>query len=373
MTDKLWHYIDARQHKHGPVTASVIASAYEQGELGPGSLVWHAELPQWQMLSMHADELGITLTRVKVSTLNGREVRYANFFHRWAALMIDQWILSITAIVTVGSIAAAIYFAAGFSFESNPDEAAIFLSLAALSYVLLYFGLSGIYHIYFETSPKHGSWGKQFLGIEVRNEQGSFLDKSTAALRWFSAALSHLSQNIGFLIAAFTEKRQALHDFLAHTVVLERDASTLPTPINRNKRAAIVLVLGIVVMPLVIFASVLFPMLHLIEKQEQAEAAKHRKMAALIVPIQQAIQNRIALDNTCLSNADAEIKPLLPPLSQMTSEIYVGLSQDEQACEIYLVWDTYKSLSYRNSGEGEWTCEASHNPADFGENCQIID
>lgn len=373
MTDELWYYVDARQHKHGPVTASVIKNAYEQGELGQSCLVWHAELPQWQSLAIHADALGITLARVIVPTLNGREVRYANFFHRWAALMIDQWILSTTASIVVGSVAAAIYFAAGFSFENDPDTVAIFLSLAILSYVLLYFGLSGTYHIHFETSSRHGSWGKQFLGIEVRNEQGEFLDKSTAALRWFSAALSHLSQNIGFLIAAFTEKRQALHDFLAHTVVLERDASTLPAPINRNKRAAIVLVLGIVVMPLVIFASVMFPMFHLIEKQEQAEAAKHRKIAALAVPIKQAIQNRLALDNTCLSNQDAEIKPLLLPLSRMTTESYVGLSDDEQACEIYLGWDTYKTLSYRNSGEGEWTCEASHNPLDFGGNCQHAD
>ncbi|MGH8108619.1 MAG: RDD family protein [Arenimonas sp.] len=373
MSDKLWHYIDLQQNRHGPVAASVIKDAYQRGELGPGSLVWHAELPQWQSLEIHADALGIDLKRINVPMLNGREVKYANFFHRWAALMVDQWILAATAITITGIIVTITYFASGASLENDPERALIVLALSMIAYLPILLGLSGTYHIYFESSSRHGSWGKQFLGIEVRNEQGEFLDRSTAALRWFSATLSHLTQSIGFLIAAFTEKRQALHDFLAHTIVLEREASTLPVQIDRNKRALIILILGIFIIPFVIFASLLFPMIHLIEKVEHVETVKHQKIAALVVPIQQAIRNRVDLDNTCLSHEDAELKPLLQPLEPMVTEIYAGLSDDQQACEIYLDLGGYKALSYRYSGEGEWTCEASHKPADFGENCQLAD
>lgn len=373
MTDKLWHYVDAQQQKKGPVAASVIKEAYERGELGPGSLVWHAELPQWQILSAHAEALGINLSKVAGPMLNGREIKYANFFHRWAALMIDQWVLSMTALTVVTSIAVAVYFSAGISFEKDPDTIAIFMVSSMFAYMLLYISLSGSYHVYFETSSRRGSWGKQYLGLIVSTDQGEPLDKSTAALRWFSAALSHLSQNIGFLIAAFTEKRQALHDFLAHTLVLERDAASMPAPIDRNKRAIIVLVIGVLIMPLVLTAGMMIPMFHFIKQQEQAELARHQKMAALVVPVQQAISKRVAIDQNCLTHEDAEIKPLLQPLEPMTSEIYVGLSDDEEACEIYLVWDTYKSLSYRYTGKGDWTCEASHNPSHFGLNCQLSD
>ncbi|MEO6172408.1 MAG: hypothetical protein ABIP02_04765 [Arenimonas sp.] len=57
----------------------------------------------------------------------------------------------------------------------------------------------------------------------------------------------------------------------------------------------------------------------------------------------------------------------------MSSEIYVGLSDDKQACEIYLVWDGFKTLSNRYSGVVDWTCEVSHNSQDFGRNFQLTD
>ena len=373
MTDKLWHYVDAQQQKIGPVAASVMKAAYERGELGPGSLVWNIDLQQWQSLSAHAAELGINLPPVARPMLNGRQIKYANFFHRWAALMIDQWLLSLTTLAVVSGIAAAVYFLAGVSFEKNPDTIAIVMMSSLFAYVLLYIGLSGAYHVYSETSSRRGSWGKQYLGLVVSTDQGDPLDKSTAALRWVSAALSHLSQNIGFLIAAFTEKRQALHDFLAHTLVLERDDASTPLPINRNKRAIITLVIGILIMPLVMAAAIMIPMFHFIKQQEQAELARHQKMAALVLPIQRAISKRVAIDQNCLSHDDAEMQQLVQPLKPMTSELYVGLSSNGESCEIYLLWDTYKRLTYRYTGKGDWTCEASHNPQHFGENCQLYD
>ena len=33
----------------------------------------------------------------------------------------------------------------------------------------------------------------------------------------------------------------------------------------------------------------------------------------------------------------------------------------------------FKTLSYSYSGEGDWTCGASHSPVHFGEKCQLID
>lgn len=373
MTEKLWYYVDASQQKNGPVAAGVIKDAYQRGQLRPDSLVWNAELPQWQSLADHAAALGINVSRTSSTLPSGVEVKYANFFHRWAALVVDQWLLSSAAILLIFGIAAAVYFLAGFSFEKDPDAAVILMVCAVLAYVFLYIGMSGSYHIYFESSSRQGSWGKQYLGLHVTTDQGKPLDRRTAALRWFSAALSHLSQNIGFLMAAFTQKRQALHDFLASTLVLERDTAASTTPINRNKRSAMVLVLGIFVLPLLLTAGLMVPMFYFIEKQEQAELAQHKKMAALVIPIQQAIGKRVAADQYCLSNDDPEITPLLLPLKSITSDIYVGISDNEEACEIYITWDTYKTLSYSYSGEGDWTCGASQSPEHFGKNCQLID
>jgi uncharacterized RDD family membrane protein YckC len=373
MAEKLWYYVDADQQKIGPVTAGVIKDAYQRGVLRQDTLVWHAELAQWQSLADHSHELGINLLRSTSTLPNGQEVKYANFFHRWAAFIFDQWLLSLGALLLVTGVAASIYFLAGFSFEKNPDAAAILMACAMLSYMFLYFGMSGSCHIYFETSSRQGSWGKQYLGLVVTNDKGERLDRKTAALRWFSAALSHLSQNIGFLMAAFTQKRQALHDYLANTLVLERDPVPQAMVIDRNKRSAIILIIGILVMPILMATAIMAPMFFFIQKQEQTELVEHQKIAALVVPIQEAIGKRVAVDQQCLTHDDPEIKPLLQPLKPITKEIYVGISEDEQACEIYLNLDGFKTLSYRYTSEGDWSCEASHKPEHFGKNCQGID
>ena len=373
MTEKLWYYVDASQQKNGPVNAGVIKDAYQRGELRPNSLVWHAQLPQWQSLADHAEALGINISGISSTLLNGVEVKYANFFHRWAAFVFDQWLLSSTAILLIFGTATVIYFSAGFSFEKDPDSAALLIAAAAFAYMLLYLTMGGFYHIYFESSSRRGSWGKQYLGLHVTTDQGLALDRRTAALRWFSAALSHLSQNIGFLMAAFTQKRQALHDFLASTLVLECDTTASAKPINRNQRSVIVLVLGIFVLPIALAACIMAPMFYFIEKHEQAELDQHKKIAALVIPVQQAIRERVAVDQNCLSNDDPEIEPLLLPFKPITSDIYVGISDDEEACEIVITWDTYKTLSYSYTGEGDWTCGASHKPEHFGKNCQLID
>lgn len=278
----------------------MIKDAYLRGELRADSLVWHAQLPQWQSLAEHAEALGINLSRTSSTLLNGAEVNYANFFHRWAAFVVDQWLLSSVALLLVLGTAAAIYFLAGFSFEKDPDAAAILMAGSVFTYMFLYVAMSGSYHIYFESSSRQGSWGKRYLGLLVTTGQGLPLDRRTAALRWFSAALSHLSQNIGFLMAAFTQKRQALHDFLASTLVLERDATASAKPINRNQRSVIVLVLGIFVLPIAVAASMMAPMFYFIEKQEQAELDQHKKIAVLVIPVQQAIGKRVAWINIAL-------------------------------------------------------------------------
>ncbi len=373
MTEKYWHYVDQNQQKIGPVTADAIREASRRGELRPDTLVWNADLPQWQSLASHAAVLGIDISQANRPMLNGRAIAYANFFHRWAAHMMDQWLVSATALAIVGLVATASYFGMGISFEKDPQTATFFMVSVVFAYIFFYVCISGIYNVHYETSSHGGSLGKQYLGLEVKTETGETLDTKTAILRWFSILLSHLSQSIGFLIAAFTPKRQALHDFVAHTLVLERENSIDVPPVNRNKRAIIILVAGIVVMPIVITAAMIAPVFYFINQQEQVRLEQNRRIAKLVAPVQQAISEHFAAEQICLTDGDAEIRTLLKPLKPLTSEIYVGSGEDGETCEIYLTWDGYKTVDYNYSEPGGWTCTATHTPEHFGENCQIID
>ena len=100
---------------------------------------------------------------------------------------------------------------------------------------------------------------------------------------------------------------------------------------------------------------------------------QHKKIAVFLTPVQQAIGKDVAVDQHCFSNDDPEIKLLLLSMNLLTNDIYVGISDNEEACEIYTTWDIYKSLSYSHPGEGDWTCGATCNSKHFGEKCQLID
>jgi uncharacterized RDD family membrane protein YckC len=372
MTEQLWYYVNAQQEKIGPVAASVIKEAFVRGELRRDSLVWQPALPQWQSLADNARAFDIDFSNANVAWLNGTEVKYANFFHRWAAFIFDQWLVTFISLLTVGSICAAIYFLGDFSGKDNIDAAMILLFGGIFAYIFMLMLTSGIYHISFESSAKQGSYGKQYLGLMVTDDKGAPIDRQKAMLRWFSTALSHMSQNIGFLMAAFTQKRQALHDFLANTLVLERKPVAPAPDINRNQRAVVVLLVGLLVMPVLLVGLFMGPIFYFIAEQEKAEAAEHAKIAALVPAIQKAMYQREAADQTCLSHDEPEIAPLVAPLKALTTEVITGLSYDEEACEIYIGYGVGETVSYRSDGSGGWTCEASENPEHFAKDCKLL-
>ena len=77
-----------------------------------------------------------------------------------------------------------------------------------------------IYFAVFESSGKQASFGKQAVGLRVVSVEGDRITFLRATGRYFSKILSGVILGIGFLMAAFTPKRQALHDLIANTAVI---------------------------------------------------------------------------------------------------------------------------------------------------------
>ncbi len=132
-------------------------------------------------------------------------VRYASIGIRGVAAMIDGIILRI-----MGS--------------------AILIALAAINEVeamALEFGIEvligWLYYAVLESSPYQATLGKQTVGIRVTDLHGERLSFSRATGRHFAKWLSFFSFLVGFIMAAFTEKRQALHDLLAGTLVVKQN------------------------------------------------------------------------------------------------------------------------------------------------------
>ena len=77
-----------------------------------------------------------------------------------------------------------------------------------------------IYHTMMESSRHQGTLGKMALGVKVTDLNGNRISFARANGRFFGKWLSGAIMNIGYLMAAFTEKKQALHDTLAGTLVV---------------------------------------------------------------------------------------------------------------------------------------------------------
>lgn len=146
-----------------------------------------------------------------VQTIAGTTV-YAGFWRRVAAVILDGLILSIVEVpLNIGMMGAN-------AWAENPSRASAVSTLSTL--------ISWLYYSLMESSAKQATVGKMALGIVVTDLGGQRITFARATGRYFAKILSALIIGIGFLMAAFTEKKQALHDLLASTLVVKGVAPT---------------------------------------------------------------------------------------------------------------------------------------------------
>ncbi|MCX7922838.1 MAG: RDD family protein [Clostridia bacterium] len=155
---------------------------------------------------------------------------YAGFWKRFAANFIDQFILNIGVTILafiLGIFLGLFNLAAGYGEESLSDDSPFSLLIG----IVLGFGVPWLYHSLFESSSLQATPGKLALGIKVTDLDGNRVSFGKATGRFFGKILSGLILLIGFIMAGFTEKKQALHDMMAGTLVVDK----FFTPFDSNK------------------------------------------------------------------------------------------------------------------------------------------
>jgi uncharacterized RDD family membrane protein YckC len=154
---------------------------------------------------------------------------YANFWQRLLALIIDSILIGIVRSIVIVPILAAV----GLSFASDienfdtTDSGDVFavvtaIAAAAMAMAAISAVISIIYFSLMESSKYQASVGKLALGLIVTDLEGNKIDFGKALLRNFGKLVSSAILFIGYIIAAFTDKKQALHDMIAGTLVLKK-------------------------------------------------------------------------------------------------------------------------------------------------------
>jgi uncharacterized RDD family membrane protein YckC len=167
-------------------------------------------------------------------TKGGASNRYAGFWLRAFATLVDASICLIIAI----PIALPLAFLLGTEDLGNQPN---LQSLEVYVQILLFPIGTMVAWIYFtlaESSGRQATLGKKLFRLRVTNTSGNRIGFGRANVRFWSKLISYFSFFIGFIIAGFTKRKQALHDLIAGTVVIldkeQNKASAAPLTASKK-------------------------------------------------------------------------------------------------------------------------------------------
>ena len=129
---------------------------------------------------------------------------YAGFLRRVVAYLID------------GVIFYAVFFIIGFILGAvlgGGQGVQTFVGLLSIVIAWLYFAMM-------ESSDKQATFGKMAIGIKVVDMSGRRISFGRATGRYFGKIVSGIILLIGYIMVAFTQKKQGLHDMMAGTLVV---------------------------------------------------------------------------------------------------------------------------------------------------------
>ncbi len=154
-------------------------------------------------------------------------VTYAGFWKRFAAHLVDSFIIGVCSMIIILPVVIMMgigFGASAIDMEGSEEMIPVLIALlgAYLLVVLIAVILTWLYYALMESSSKQGTLGKMILGIVVTDMNGGRITFGRATARYFSKILSGLIFGIGYIMAGFTEKKQALHDMIAGCLVVNK-------------------------------------------------------------------------------------------------------------------------------------------------------
>ncbi|KAF1710810.1 RDD family protein [Pseudoxanthomonas sacheonensis] len=300
-----WYYADAERQRQGPLSAEELAQRFHQGRLRLDTLVWRDGMAEWQPLRDFTAELALHQAPAETfytpaepaaaattaggtapafgessgdaagsaspyappsaaltsdeAFYAGGEVVYAGFWKRVAAYMIDAMVIGIATQI-VQLVVMGVFFGLSASSMSNPET--MFASGTGILFVLALYvvplAMNAAYYAAFHASSKQATLGKMAVGIKVVRTDGTRISLARGVGRFFGTILSSLTIGIGFLMAAFTERKQGLHDMICDTLVVDKWAYTAhPEWQKRELGTVTVVILAIFGVLILLFGAIM--------------------------------------------------------------------------------------------------------------------
>lgn len=162
----------------------------------PNEQVYHQASERWISVK---EMLGLTI----------EGIHYADLGKRFTAHLIDVLLIyfGVMILLLLSTIISDVIPG------SVDDGILTFLSII---------GFPWFYYSAMESSPRQATLGKMALKVMVTDLYGNRISFGRATARFFSKMFISTILCIGFLLAFFTRKKQALHDLIAGTLVVNK-------------------------------------------------------------------------------------------------------------------------------------------------------
>ena len=197
----------------GPFSQEELHSMMDGGSLATSDLCWHEGLPTWVPISQ---VLGFPTQGPPPVTLPSQSAslsfgQHPGFWIRLAAHLIDAVIIQLLS-TFAGFMLGLVFGASGATNEN------VLMAIGAIAGILA----AWLYYALMESSLKQATLGKMACGLIVTNLQGQRISFAQATGRYFGMIVSALILCIGFLMCAWTERKQCLHDIMSGCLMFKR-------------------------------------------------------------------------------------------------------------------------------------------------------
>ena len=240
-----WFYIDTSitdgDRRQGPYTIDEIRNFVNEGKITDETLVWHSGETNWKAwkdfpeASEEPEQTEEEILKQTIETLlqsRMQQKRFAGFFVRANAFIIDNIILSVIGAVilyimsSAGSVDLNAVTEIARQISENPTSTELVskaLELPGMStFFTIWSVVQAIYFIVF-----HAVWGatpgKRLLHIHVEMANGEKLSWAFSIFRFIASIVTQATlifYGLGYLIVLVEPQKRALHDFIARTRVV---------------------------------------------------------------------------------------------------------------------------------------------------------
>lgn len=230
-----WFYVDAQRQQQGPLGKEQLLAQVQNGLLPADTLVWKNGMSDWQalntipdlLLADHRQDAAPPPAQAAIAPastdISHSDIVHAGFWRRVAANVIDSLVVgALSYIILIPVMLVAGFSLAVFAGDIPSGQEDSFTWLMLGLYPLLY-TLNAIYYGWMQSRPAQATLGKMACGIKVVGNHGERISFWRGFWRYFAFIFVCLfTLGIGLVIAAFTERKRALHDMMCGTLVVDK-------------------------------------------------------------------------------------------------------------------------------------------------------